>query len=207
MRRLFHTILAFGPLFLATILSAAAQSPIVRIEEDWELKVLQPDFALDAPQVSTMMLPGGETSDLYFQLHLNHAPAPVFSQGGMQLRMSDDDTTICHLRTFAGQRFQTPNELVSWTQVAQRAPTGIFFGIVSGQSSSWGAFGGENDFLYISYLEAGLSSLANYKPQDSIDNSGVNYASNRVSWLKLTKVRIYYESGEETELSLNVQVK
>ena len=33
---------------------------IIRIEEDWELHVSQPDEQLDAPQITTMMFPVGK---------------------------------------------------------------------------------------------------------------------------------------------------
>jgi hypothetical protein len=41
----------------AGVQPAYAQSTIVRIEEDWELVVTQPDESLDAPQVTVTMVP------------------------------------------------------------------------------------------------------------------------------------------------------
>ncbi len=37
--------------------AAQAQNNVVRIEEDWQLLVTQPDAPLDAPQVTTTMVP------------------------------------------------------------------------------------------------------------------------------------------------------
>lgn len=208
MRSWLHSILfCLSAIFVVQTSHCHAQTSTFRIEEDWELHISQPDVQLDAPQVSTMMLPGGGTSNLLFQIHLNHATSPSFSGGGYQLRTSYDDQTLSQLRRFAGQRLEAPEEIIKWTQVIQRSDTGFYYGVIDGESESWGHFGGSTSFVHISDADAGLSSLANYDVQDSIDNSGVSYAANRVGWLKIKKFRVILNNGESTEWTLNVQVE
>lgn len=55
---------------------AVAQQPTLdRIEEDWELVVGDPDPEIDAPQVTTSMIPFSATPDLHLQVNLNR-PTP-----------------------------------------------------------------------------------------------------------------------------------
>src|SRR5690606_37881515 len=89
--------------------SSPAQS-IVRIEEDWELHVVQPDVQMDAPQIRTTLLPFGDASDLLFQIDINHASFPSFQSGGLQIRVCTNDECLAEERLFPEERLNTTAE-------------------------------------------------------------------------------------------------
>lgn len=183
------------------------QAPIVRIEEDWELNVQQPDQELDAPQIATTMVPFGADSDLLFQVDLNHASYPNFSKGGYQVRANIDSDCLASVRYFNDQRLSFDSEIVRWTQVVQQTQSGFAFGVKAGTSTTWGSFGGNHAFVLISYADAASNSLAQYSPAHSLENSGVTYASNRVAWLRLKRVRLFDSVGNVTEYVVNQDVQ
>lgn len=189
--------------------SAAAQGQyIVRVEEDWELHVIQPDPMIDAPQISTMMLPFGSDSSILFQVDLNHASLPTFSRGGMQVRVCDDDYVIESERILSNVLLCNDAETVSWTQVLAKKNdhSGYIFGVTNGHSATLGAFGGADCFVGISNSQAGSFTLDLYHHEHSLANSCVTFASNRVGWLRLKKVRVYFTSGQVIENSMNLDV-
>ncbi len=199
--------LAQAASIVALFSASLSAQDIVRIEEDWELHVQQPDDQIDAPQVSTMMLPAGGNSDLLFQVHLNHSRAPDFTPGGFQVRAAWDTETISQWRSNTRQRFTDTAETVTWTQVVKQTQNGFSFGVQNGQSTSWGVFGGPSNSISISHEDAGTSTLNHYSIGDSLDNSGASYAANRVGWLKLKRVRLTTSHGQTIEMVVNEQVE
>lgn len=185
--------------------SGLAQS-IVRIEEDWELHVTEPHQELDAPQVTTTMYPFGELTDLAFQLDINYGQTPSFSSGGYQVRVAEGEETLAARRGHEGLRLSTDSETLTWTQVVHHTPQGVYFGITNGQSASWGSFGGDSSFVYLSNSDAGMS-LNSYSHLTSLENSGVAYAGNRVGWLKLNRLRVYNGAGQVAEWIVNQPVQ
>lgn len=179
---------------------------IVRIEEDWEMQVVQPDEQLDAPQVTTCMLPFGSSSNLLFQLDINHGSTPSFSAGGLQLRICDDDRCYSSVRILAGVKLRQQSEQLSWTQVVQKSPEGYLFGIINGSSSSLGTMADAQDVAYISDSEVGPGSLETYDLRNSLENSEVSYAGNRIGWLRLRNIRVYYSNGQLVQLPLNSDI-
>ncbi len=179
------------------------QATILRVEEDWELLVEQPDQQLDAPQITTTLMPLGEASSLYFQLDMNHGSDPAYSTGGIQVKALNGDSCLNAQRSLAGQRLYVPSERITWTQVLIQSEQWLHFGIVAGQSQSWGAFGGPQSFVHLQ----SSGTLENYNPEHSAQNSGVIYAGNRVGYLRLAKVRYFMSTGDivESEVNLDAQ--
>ena len=187
--------------------AASAQYNIVRIEEDWQLHVTQPDVLLDAPQVTTTMIPFAGQPDLLLQIDLNHGSKPTFSQGGIQVRASIHEDCLDQARVLSDVRLQHNSETVDWTQVVLLANNGFYFGIINGSSETWGEFGGVSTAIFVAYSSTGGNfSLNSYTPQQSLDNSGVAYASNRVGHLRLKKIRVHLENGQVSEYQLNQDV-
>ncbi len=171
---------------------------VVRVEEDWQLQVAHPDQELDAPQVTTTIVPFAAEDGLLLQVDLNHASNPSFSNGGIQLRVCQEDDCLAQLRLFDDMRFQYEGETICWTQVVHSNESGFYFGIINGISQTWGTFGGQEAFLYLSNSEAGGGNLSldQYDPRQSAANSGVTYASNRVGYLRLWEARVYTNDGQ-----------
>lgn len=203
----FQTVF-FAPLLVCIFsLSAVAQQTVVRVEEDWQLHVIQPDEQLDAPQVTTTMIPFADCDDLLLQVDLNHATNPTFSKGGLQVRACIETDCLAQVRLFSDVRLQHQSEVIKWTQVVQPAEGGFYFGLSHGSSETWGEFGGPQTFIFVG--RSGLNSsmsLDGYDPQRSFDNSAATYASNRVGHLRLVKVRVYSSNGLVSEWTLNEDV-
>ena len=196
------------PCLLACILysTTAIGQETVRIEEDWELHVLQPDAQIDAPQIAMTMVPFGNLSDLLFQVDLNHATSPSFSAGGIQVRVAFDDDVFDTKRFLEGVRLTQSSETVSWTQIVQKSADGYYFGVANGASTSLGSFGGDASFIHVPNSQTGVVSLNAYDANLSLQNSGVTYAGNRVAWLRLKKLRLFNSLGQSAEWTLNSDV-
>ncbi len=205
MRGTTHLIATFAVLNLGFVFSASAQE-IVRIEEDWELKISHPDTQVEAPQVMTTMLPFGSDSDVLFQVDINHGSVPEYSVGGMQVRICDDVYLIHDRRIKEGLVLDHSEETVSWTAVVNKTVYGFNFGLINGSSSSWGSFGGSETFTWVDFQNAGTTSLQSYHHAHSIANSGVSFARNRVEHLRLKAVRIYFGDGTSSRVSVDKDI-
>jgi len=188
-----------GLLLIAAILAgcseAAAQEPtVVRVEEDWELVVGDPDPTADAPQVICVISPQGNVSGVYGAFELNARSIPDFMAGGLQLQVWEGDTALSDRRHPNGVLMQTTGETVTWTQSMELSDGALTFDVTDGSSSTWGGFGGEG------YLRAtvntALTNLNNYNPVVSVANSGVSFAGNRVTSLVLKQVRLELSDGQ-----------
>ena len=196
----FRALLALAPfLFAVWAEVATAQSPpaIVRVEEDWELVVGEPDSDSDAPQVTCAISPCGNTGLLYATFELNQQGLPTFTAGGLQLQVWDGEVSLSNRGFPNGAVLAQPGETVRWTQSMELDDGSLGFEITNGSSTTWGDFGGQG------YLKASvnttLTSLDAYDPAVSVKNSGVNYAANRVQSLVLKRIRVYTSAGEQVE--------
>lgn len=170
---------------------------IVRIEEDWALRVISPDEQLDAPQIATGMLPFGTDSNVFLHIDFNHGTYPDFSAGGIQLHADEGDSNLANRRLLSGSKLVFNSENIRWTQVAKLQGGTLSFGIENGKSNSWGDFGGEGTYIHTA---TETNSFEEYDVADSVANSGALYASNRAAHLTLLRVRIYNSLGEVVEI-------
>ena len=183
--------------FLACTASALAADPapqITRVEEDWELVVADPDVATDAPQVTTIISPFGHLESLYGAFDFNHRSQPDFVAGGAQVQAWNGEQLLTRSNSNFTSKLQNAAETVTWTQVMKLHDGYLQFKVTSGSSSSWGSFG---NWPYLrANVATSLTTLADYDPAVSVDNSGVGYAGNRVTSLTLKRVRRYLATGE-----------
>ena len=192
------------PLLAALVLSAwtgtarAQSTPyVVRVEEDWELVVGEPDANNNAPQVSCVAAPVGNVDSAYATLSLNHQSLPEFVPGGIQLQVWNGETPLEWRKFPNASLMAQPSETVYWTQTMAVAGGQLTFEVLNGTSTTWGTFGGQG------YLKASvattLENLNAYDPEVSVKNSGVSFAANRVQSLVLRKVRLVMSNGEVLE--------
>ena len=66
--------------------ASTSSTDIIRVEEDWYIKVGDPDPAIDAPQIVTVFGPVDPITGTHAIFELNHGTQPDYAQGGMQLR-------------------------------------------------------------------------------------------------------------------------
>lgn len=196
-----HRLRGFRNLLLASFLviacagEALATDPvqIVRVEEDWVVEIGEPDPASDTPQIITVMAPWNSTSHVHAVFELNHLTLPDYLHGGMQLQVWYGDYNASYNNFPTTNKLNTPGEVITYT-VAQSVSGGqIKFEVLNGQSSTWGAFGGQGYLKSTAYTL--LSDLNTYNLNTSLQNSRVGYASHRVRKFARKEVRFYSAQG------------
>ena len=188
---------AMFALVQAVVVQNAAAQNIVRIEEDWELVIREPEPNTEAPQVTCVISPVGHIDGLYSVFDLNLRHNPDYAAGGIQIQLWSGTDTLSSSSSNRGVLLQTPGETITWTQVMKLQDGDLSFQVISGSSQTWGSFGGGPKLL-VSHA-SGLESLSGYDSAVSVANSGIGYSGHRVSSLILKKVRVYAESGESVE--------
>lgn len=185
--------LAAGALACAPTPASAQlwQLPILdQVEEDWEVVVSQPEASVAGPQISTQMSPVTDDSTPCFVLDLNYRDSPAFSPGGMQVHVWDKGSILSYVVN-GTDLLATPGEKITWTQRMRLSSGKLYFSVVNGQSTTWGEFGQGNDLNVSGNFTTQLTSLWSYRPDTSVNNSGVGWERNRVTSMKLVEVRYY----------------
>jgi len=171
-----------------------ADVAVVRVEEDWELVVGQPDADSSGPQVVSALFPTGQYTPVHAVFELNHRSLPSFQPGGLQLQTWAGETLVAAHQHPQGALLSTAGETVRWTQMMELNEGSLTFEIVGGESTTWGSFGSQG------YLKerfnTNIEDLNGYNPADSVKHSGVSYAANRVQSLVLKRVRYYLDDGQ-----------
>ncbi len=184
--------------WIATATTSLQAANIVSIEEHWELSVGQPTPERSSPQASMVMSPRLDLSGTFFIFTLNHKSLPEFSPGGMQVQQWESDA----LRDIhSGPQEGTLNqeaEVITWTQRMEVVNGLLTFEIVDGSSATWSSFGGEG-YLKLTTATT-LDNLNGYRVANSLGESEVGYAGNRVESLVLRKLRWITDDGIVHEL-------
>jgi hypothetical protein len=171
---------------------------IVSIEEHWELSVGRPTPDRSSPQVSMVMAPGLDLNGKFFIFTLNHKSLPDFSAGGMQVqKWEGENLRDVHNGPQAGT-LQHEEEVIAWTQRLTVQDGLVSFEILNGSSQTWSSFGGEG-YLKLS-TSTSLNNLNDYRVSNSLGESEVGYAGNRVESLILRTLRWVTDDGEVHEL-------
>ena len=175
---------------------ALAESPlaVTGVEEDWELVVGTPDPNSSGPQITCSIAPRADDDTLYAAFELNHRTLPEFARGGMQLQVWSGSFNVENNPYPHHQIMSASGETVRWTMSMRLVGDNLTFEVKQGESSTWGSFGGQG------YLRASVpcdaSNLNFYSADDSVQNSGVGFASNRVQSLILKRVRYSLSNGD-----------
>ena len=174
--------------------SIASGQHVLRIEEDWEVVVKNPEMNLVAPQITCAISPRANLDGAHATFEMNHHSSPFFSPGGLRLLAWDGTTQGANASHGSNVIMSRENETVTWTTSMSLADGRLTFEIVNGQSETWNAFGGDGSRLRVSQMTT-LLNLNGYDPEVSIANSGVGYASNRVQSMTLKRVRVTMSDG------------
>ncbi len=191
------------PLLLAVSATQACgeESKLVRVEEDWELVVDNPDVNSFGPQVACAFSPFANLNHLYITFEVNHRSAPATAGGGLHLQVWHNDEHVATEAFPDHSVLETPGEVVGWTQRMQVQDGKIVFEVVNGQSSTWGEFGNQGNLK--AEVDCDVDNLNGYSPQVSIDNSGTTFGSHRIRLLVLRAVRAVREDGTVQSVQLN----
>jgi|CXWL01.1.fsa_nt_gi hypothetical protein len=170
--------------------SAPVSEPVVRVEEDWELDVNEPNGDTTAPQFHTVMSPMPDLESYHAQTLWNYRETPDFVPGGVQLHSYDGETLI-RKRSIESGTLSTTAETITWTQSLETDGTTLTFSISDGISTTWGSFGRDMNIS----STANLAQLNEYDPETSVTNSCVTFGANRVQSLSIKRVRYYGATG------------
>ncbi len=167
------------------------QTPVVRVEEDWELVVAEPAPQKDSPQVTNVLSPVSSLSDLYAVLELNYQTLPDYAAGGLSLQVWRGDVNLDYTVTPLLFRLATPGERVSYTLALQVSRGRLTVELCNLQSSTW------NGFRSLKLqVPTELRDLSGYSVEFSLSNSGVTFGTNRVERFRLKEVRFLDASGK-----------
>lgn len=175
---------------IAAAQTATAQD-IVRVEEDWELVVNQPDSDLNGPQVTCVISPL-TVADAYCAFDINYHTQPDYSAGGLQVHIWDPQSPIVTGDLPVTGVMRQAGETVTWTQAMSLSQGSLSFAVLNGQSATWGSFDSDDQNISVSTTAQNLNG---YDPNESLENSGVSFASNLVTSLTLKAVRWYAADG------------
>jgi hypothetical protein len=178
-------LLSFAP-------SASAQN-VIRVEEDWELQIGEPDPNSTGPQVLTTMSPNPDLTGTYFTLEINHRSAPTFSPGGISIHRWFGEARYASYDRVDRTTMSTTNEVVTWTQALYRDSGRVHFLVSNGLSTTWGPFGYSNLMKLDNTWSA--DNINGYTPAVSVAESGASYAANRVRLLKIKAIRMTMSDG------------
>jgi hypothetical protein len=184
--------LAFSLMGTGLFRPAAAQE-ITRVEEDWRVRVVQPDAEITAPQFTAVMVPDGTDDSTYFSVEFNHSSWPEFDHGGMQLQVWRFDEFEAASDRMNENTLGTHEESIAWTQYAERDGTSLVVGLSELHSHTLGSgFDAHTARLVLPNYGGDLSR---YDHRHSLELSAVGFSSNRVAYMSLVEVRTY--SGDE----------
>jgi hypothetical protein len=164
---------------------------IMRVEQDWEVVLNQPDEGVDAPQFHTVISPFAELDSLYLQICWNYREQPQFMPGGLQL-IAWNGEYYAGTRNCREDKFSTTAETITWTQAMETTGSTLTLEIKNGSSTTWGSFGGPETSLSGAVC---VPNLNDYRTGTSVSNSWISYGANRVNVLRITEVRRYDEEG------------
>jgi hypothetical protein len=189
--------------FFVTSTALAESNRVISVEEHWELQLGQPDTDRSAPQTTMVMSPIASVDGAHFLFTLNHANAPDYRPGGMQVQFWNGEDLVDEHQWHSSSALEFENETVHWTQKLSLHDGTLTFSVENGESQTWGQFGGEE--LSVS-TPTDLTFLNSYRPSVSLSESQVNYAENRVGSLTLTKLVWVTEDGQVHEQNAPIPI-
>lgn len=185
--------------------TALAEWPnIVRVEEDWELRIGDPDWEVDAPQVACLMSPVGNVEWYHASFEINHQSQPEFVAGGLALQVWEGEVPYQDRSVTNFAIMSQTGETVTWTQSMRLLSGQLVFEVLNGTSQTWGNFGAPNGLRTV--VPTSLANLNGYDPAVSISDSGAIYGGNRVDSLVLKRIRIHTADGHVYEVPVEAQV-
>ena len=168
---------------------------IVRVEEDWFLKIGTPDPETDSPQISTVLAPSWTLRGKHTVFDMNCATQPGFTSGGVQLQLWENGSIIQSRSNSNWDSLHIVNEEIRYTSAMSIEEDHLAFEILNGHSETWGDFGTGELKLQV---ETWRRHLNWYDPSFTTWNSRVGFASHRVRRFILERVRYFKSDGTVT---------
>lgn len=167
---------------------AALGQDVIRVEEDWEFEICDPDSNSVGPQVLATMSPFDHLAETHFTLEINHRSAPSWTPGGISIHRWTGEWRNASFDRSDRTIMNTSNEVVTWTQALYVESGRLHFKVFNGTSTTWGSFGHSNLLkLDTSWAHGHLNG---YTPAVSVAESGASYAGNRLHYIKIKQIRL-----------------
>lgn len=174
---------------------------LVRIEEDWEFVVREPQSAINSPQITFFTCPDGADPECHFQLQMNYAARASYSSGGFRVSAVRAETMLDEARSDSRIVLSLDNDKVSWTSVMGIAEGEFLFAVKDGYGEAWGSFGGPE---YLVRMPAnGAVDMSGYTPTKSLQMVDVGFGRNRVESIVLKRVRYYFSDGHVATVAID----
>ncbi len=171
---------------------AAGYGNVMRVEEDWYIKIGTPEPIADSPQITTVIAPAWNTTGNYGVFDLNCATQPNFASGGVQLQLWYGPDMLRSNSNTNWDSIRFTDEEIRYTSVMRLLGDQIIFEIINGSSTTWGSFGtGElivQNTTWRNHLNA-------YDPDCSVSNSRIGWASYQVRSFVLQQIRYFSDLG------------
>lgn len=183
---------------------AESDESVVKVCEEWEVTVGEPNSGRNAPQLTMIMSPNGDLEHDYFSFLLNFHVDPDYRPGGMQViryrgdRVEDSQSAPLH------DMLHHDGETIRWRQTLSVHEGLLTFEVDQGSSESWGSFG-ENGQLRTT-ASTSLTNLNSYLPRISLTESGIGFAGNRVESLQLTRLEWHLSDGRTFVLTAPIDI-
>jgi hypothetical protein len=163
----------------------------VKIEQDWEVVVGDPDVSLCSPQLFVLLWPASG-GDFWNEFLINYNDQPTFSAGGVQIQVWQGNTVLDGHDNSPNQAvLQLQGEVVTFTLSMRVTSTGdLHYRAKNVSSTSFGNIG--NLVASVPYNQPNLNS---YSTDDTVNNSGILFGANRVTSMTLKQVRKYNAAG------------
>jgi hypothetical protein len=187
---------------IATIAAAEETPPLLqRIEEDWEMQLIEPRPENNSPQVAFFVTPSSSEPSLYFQVQMNYGALEDYSPGGFHVAAVQDESYLDEARSGTRKGLSVDSDTIVWTNVMAVINDKLYFAIKNGQCSDWGSFGGP-DYL-VNMPARTVTNLSTYSHDQSLAEVDIGFGGNRVSSIQLKTVRLYYSDGRVETVAVN----
>lgn len=189
--------MAFIGLFLGhastTTYADDSERRLVRIEEDWVALIAEPDPSTSSPQILNVIAPSQSTTGVFGLIQVNHRDQPTFNEGGLQVQVRRGSGLIGAAQSNRTATLSRTNDSLKYTVAMQLTETGIRFELLNGTSRTWGRFAQSPVAVTVT---DGESTLEDYTPEFSTENTCVNLGAHRVELLYLNTIRRTFDNGD-----------
>ena len=187
------TAFALGAMFASRPSQCLATSGnVIRVEEDWEIKIETAVPDRNTPEMVTSIGPVADDSEAVVSLLINHATYPSYNSGGVQLQVWRNDQLLGISNFAQSKQLATANEVIRFTLVMALEGGKLRYQVIDGTSSTFGTFAGDGIDASTS-----LTSLSGYSPKDSIRRSVVSVGGNRLAKYQINQIRYSTEGSTE----------
>lgn len=182
-----------GPFVVQPAPCLAGSPSVWKVEEDWEMVINEPEDNSNSPQVTFFVTPSTEWDTTYFQLQMNYEADEVYSAGGFHVAAVRGEEILDEARSHNQSLLTVNGDVIQWTTVTAVVNNKLLFAVKDGHCASWGNFGGP-DYL-VEMPAQSTHDLSQYSYAQSIESVDIGFGSNRVSSVKLRRVRLFNDNG------------